>query len=171
MGRDKALLPWGGVTLVAHAAERLAAVTAEVLLADAGRGYLPAPFVSVPDGPGAGPVAGLLGAAQQRPGCHLLVLACDLPHVPAALLARLVAAADGSDLALPRTTHGLEPLCAVYAPRALERLAARVAAGQLDLQSLAGEPDLVVRVLGGEELACDLDAALLNVNRPADLPR
>jgi molybdenum cofactor guanylyltransferase len=166
MGRDKALLPWGEGTLVAHAAARLAAVAAEVLVADAGRGYLPPPYLSVEDGPGAGPAAGLLGAARARPDHRLLVLACDLPQVPTALLERLLAAAQGADLTLPRTTRGLEPLCAVYGPRALEGLAERVAAGRFDLQGLAGEPGLEVRELRGE----DLDAWLVNLNRPEDLP-
>src|SRR5262245_23173248 len=73
MGRDKALLEIEGETLLARAARRLGEVCEEVLVADAGR------FGGIPDGPGRGPAAGLLGAARARPGRALLVLAVDLP--------------------------------------------------------------------------------------------
>ncbi|HET9225447.1 MAG TPA: NTP transferase domain-containing protein, partial [Thermoanaerobaculia bacterium] len=59
MGRDKALLEIEGETLVSSAARRLGEVCEEVIVADRGRGLLPG---SVPDGPGQGPAAGILGA-------------------------------------------------------------------------------------------------------------
>jgi len=92
MGRDKASFAVGGETLAARAARRLLAVCPQVVAADAGRGLLPN-LPSLPDGPGQGPAAGILGAARAWPGHPLLVLACDLPQVPAALLELLVRAA------------------------------------------------------------------------------
>src|SRR6185369_5542437 len=88
MGRDKATLPAPGGSLPGRAALRLAAVCPEVVLADRGRGLIPE-LRSVGDGPGSGPAAGILGAALACPGRSLLVLACDLPEVPEALLAEL----------------------------------------------------------------------------------
>src|SRR5262245_2895316 len=112
MGRDKALLTVGGASLPARTAERLAAVCAEVAVADRGRRLVP-DFPSLSDGPGRGPAAGILGAAAAYPGRPLLVLACDLPGVPAALLAELARSA-ACDLAIPRWRRGVEPLCAFY---------------------------------------------------------
>ncbi len=173
MGRDKALLvlPSGaadGETLAAAAARRLAAVCAEVLVADRGRAVVPG-LASLPDGPGRGPAAGLLGAAAARPGHPLLVLACDLPAVPVELLQEL--ANPGADLALPRWSGGLEPLCALWGPAALARLAERVERGLYALHPLAAEPDLTVRFLEGERLESFGPAAELfrNVNTPEDL--
>jgi len=175
MGRDKALLvlpPGGpdGETLAAAAARRLAALCAEVLVADRGRATVP-DLPSLPDGPGRGPAAGLLGAAAARPGHPLLVLACDLPAVPVALLACLASLAAGADLALPRWSGGLEPLCALWGPAALARLAERVERGLYALHPLAAEADLTVRFLEGERLAGFGPAAELfrNVNTPEDL--
>jgi molybdopterin-guanine dinucleotide biosynthesis protein A len=172
MGRDKALLvlPPGGETLAAAAARRLAAVCAEVLVADRGRATVPA-LPSLPDGPGRGPAAGLLGAAAARPGRSLLVLACDLPAVPVALLACLAGLAAGADLALPRWSGGLEPLCAAWGPAALARLAARVERGLYALHPLAAEDDLAVRFLEDASLESFGPAAELfrNVNTPDDL--
>ncbi len=158
MGRDKALIELDGETLVAGAARRLGEICAEVLIADAGRGLLPG---SVPDGPGQGPAAGILGAALARPGHPLLVLAVDLPRVPVSLLAELARAE--ADLAIPRWEGGLEPLCALYGPAALAALEERVGRGRLDLRTLAETPGLRVVYLEGP------GEVFLNLNRPEDL--
>lgn len=172
MGRDKATLAIGGVPLALAAAKTLAAVVAEVVLADRGRGVIPG-FPSVPDGPGSGPAAGILGAAAARPGAALLVLACDLPAVPSALLRALgeLAAATSADLVLPRWPGGLEPLCALYRPRAIAELASRVAVGELALHPLAAAPGLAVSFLEGTALAALGEPARMfrNLNRPEDL--
>jgi molybdopterin-guanine dinucleotide biosynthesis protein A len=78
-----------GETLAARAARLLLGLCPSVVLADGGRGLLP-DLPSLPDAPGQGPAAGILGAARAWPGHPLLVLACDLPRVPAALLAELL---------------------------------------------------------------------------------
>jgi molybdenum cofactor guanylyltransferase len=170
MGRDKAVLTVGGETLPALAARRLARVCADVAVADGGRGLLPG-LSSLSDGPGRGPAAGILGAAASYPGRPLLVLACDLPRVPAELLAEL-ARQEGIDWAVPRWGGRVEPLCALYGPATLAALAARVERGLLGPHGLA-EEDLVVRYLEGEELARFGDPAevFLNLNTPADLER
>ena len=92
MGRDKAALAVDGATLTARAAQRLLGVCSRVVIADRGRGLLP-DLPSLPDGPGAGPAAGILGAALVWPGHPLLVLACDLPRVPEPLLWELMRSA------------------------------------------------------------------------------
>ncbi len=170
MGRDKTLLSAGGESLPAGAARRLAGVCAEVAVADRGRGLLPG-FPSLPDGPGRGPAAGILGAAAAYPGRWLLVLACDLPRVPEELLAALVRL-DGCDWALPRWREGVEPLCALYGPAALDAIARRAARGVFALHSLA-EEDLAVGFLEGEALARfgDPGEVFLNLNAPGDWER
>ena len=116
--------------------------------------------------------AGILGAAAERPGCSLLVLACDLPAVPAALLAALLE--DGScDWVVPRHGGRLEPLCALYHPKALEVLAAQVARGVMAVHRLCEATHLRIRYLEAEELAVLGEPKRLfwNVNTPADLRR
>jgi molybdopterin-guanine dinucleotide biosynthesis protein A len=174
MGHDKALLALPGLageSLPAAAARRLAAVCPQVAVADRGRGLLPG-VPSLADGSGRGPAAGILGAAAAYPERSLLVLACDLPLVPAGLLAELAAVAEGGWV-VPRWEGGMEPLCALYGPAALAALAARVAGGRFALHDLALEAGLAVRFLGPEELSrfgppADL---FLNLNTPADWER
>lgn len=168
MGRDKAVLEIGGETLAGRAARLLGEVCGEVIVADAGRGVLPG-RLSITEGPGRGPAAGILGAVRARPGHPLLVLAVDLPRVPVPLLEEL--ARPGFDLALPRWSGGIEPLCALYGPAALAVLEERVGRGQLDLHSLADEPGLAVRWLDEAEIRRfgEPGELFLNLNRPEDL--
>lgn len=177
MGRDKAALEIGlaqagspAATLAGRAARLLAAVCPAVALADRGRGLVPG-FSSLPDGPGAGPAAGLLGAARAYPGRPLLALACDLPDVPTALLADLARSAGVEDWAVPRWPGRVEPLCALYGPAALAALERRVAAGRLALKELEEEAGLAVRHLEGEELAAygRPEEIFRNLNTPEDL--
>ncbi|HEV2844484.1 MAG TPA: hypothetical protein VG477_06540, partial [Thermoanaerobaculia bacterium] len=102
----------------------------------------------------------------------LLVLACDLPRVPADLLAELVRS-QGIDWAVPRWREGVEPLCALYGPAALSLLAARVGRGLFGPHGLTEESGLVTRYLEGEELARfgDPGEVFLNLNTPGDLKR
>ncbi|HWM93545.1 MAG TPA: molybdenum cofactor guanylyltransferase [Thermoanaerobaculia bacterium] len=165
MGRDKALLEIEGESLVVRAARRLGEVCSEVLVADAGRGLLPG---SVPDGSGKGPAAGILGAALVRPGQPLLVLAVDLPRVPVPLLEEL--ARSDADLAVPRWSGGVEPLCALYGPAALAALEERVKLGRFDLRTLPETPGLRVRWVEEIERFGEPAEVFLNVNRPSDLP-
>jgi len=171
MGRDKAGLELGGETLAAGAARRLAAVCPEVAIADRGRHFVSG-FPSLPDGPGRGPAAGLLGAARAYPGRPLLALACDLPHVPVPLLAALTFQ-EGADWVLPRWQAGPEPLCALWGARALDLLETRVAHGVYALWSLAEEESLTVRWLEGDLLAAfgPPGELFLNVNTPEELER
>jgi molybdopterin-guanine dinucleotide biosynthesis protein A len=170
MGRDKALLATRGLILPALAARRLAMVCAEVAVADGGRGVLPG-LPSLPDGPGRGPAAGILGAAAAYPGRLLLVLACDLPRVPVPLLAEL-AGSERFDWAVPRWSGGVEPLCALYGPAALAALGRRVERGRFSLHSLLKE-ELAARLLEGEELARfgEPGEIFLNLNTPEDWER
>ncbi len=179
MGRDKARLELDGVNLAHSAASKLAAVCDAVLLADGGRRSVPG-WTSVEDGPGRGPAAGLLAAAECHPQSSLLVLACDLPLVPAELLARLAAPGrrDAGRIEtvhaaalVPRWRRGIEPLCARYRPSALVQLARRVAAGNFALHRWLETLD--VHYLEGAELVRygRPEETFFNLNRPEDLQR
>jgi molybdenum cofactor guanylyltransferase len=169
LGSDKARLE--GAALPLAAVERLAAVCIEVAVADRGRSLVPGRR-SLGDGEGRGPAAGILGAAAAYPGRPLLVLACDLPRVPAALLAEL-ARPTAADWVIPRWEGGLEPLCALYGPAALAALSERVREGRFSLHDLAAGGDLAVRYLEGEALRRfgDPEEMFFNLNTPGDLAR
>lgn len=175
MGQDKALLAWRGTTLLDHALARLDAVCAEVRIlcgpteryGDRGRTLVldAASDGAVPSGPLAGLAAGLASAGEKAG----LFLGVDLPGVPVALLEALAAAAaDDIDAVVPVTTEGPEPLCALYEPRCLPAVRARLVSG--DRRMTAFWPDVRVRTLQGAALAefGDPGAIFHNVNAPED---
>jgi molybdopterin-guanine dinucleotide biosynthesis protein A len=173
MGRDKALLPWGGADLLDHAVVRLRAVTRDVrILCGPGMRYAERGLPVQPDlVTQAGPLGGVLSgltAAGGRPG---LFLAVDLPRVPAALLSRLVERAEGWDAVVPVSPGGAEPMCAVYGPGCREPIRRRMDAG--DFKMSAFWPDVRVLEVGPAELEEFGDPAemFINLNAPEDLTK
>jgi molybdopterin-guanine dinucleotide biosynthesis protein A len=171
MGRDKALLPFGGTDLLGHAVERLrAAGAARVSLLcgetprHAERG-LPLVLDAVA---GAGPVGGLLAALRAlEAGERALVLAVDVPHVPAGLLAALDELAG--DAAVPEGPAGPEPLVAVYSAACAGPLARRLERGEARMTAFW--PEVAVVRPGREWLARFGEPGRLfaNWNAPEDL--
>jgi molybdopterin-guanine dinucleotide biosynthesis protein A len=171
MGRDKALLPWGGTDLLGHAIARLRTVTGDVrILCGPEPRYVERGAPVVTDGVrDAGPLAGVLSGLEAAEGRAGLFLAVDLPRVPASLLARLVGVAEGWDAAVPVSPRGPEPLCAVYGPACLEPVRRRISAGELKVTAFW--PDVRVRQLSPGELGQhgDLGGLFRNLNAPADI--
>jgi molybdenum cofactor guanylyltransferase len=121
MGRDKAFLSTHGQTLLARQLQTLrAAGAAELFIsgrADVDYSSYPAHFVRdrFPD---VGPLAGIEAALTSATHSRLLVLAVDLPEMPADWLRQMLSDCTDTCSLVP-TIHGLaEPLAAVY-PRTL----------------------------------------------------
>jgi molybdopterin-guanine dinucleotide biosynthesis protein A len=170
MGSDKALLRWGGGTLLDHAITRLRAVCREVRILSgrepryADRG-LPVDIDRVSDG---GPLAGLATALSVAAPRAVLLLGVDMPFVTVALLARLRDALAGVDAVVPVRVAGAEPLCAAYADSCGASVQAALAAGQRKMTSFW--PQLRVRALGEGDLAPFGPSAQVfrNLNDPAE---
>src|SRR5262245_20532381 len=111
MGRDKALLPWAGATLLDHVLTRLREVCGEARILSgpeeryADRGVPVHRDILV----GAGALGGVYTGLSCLRGRFGLFLAVDLPLVPAALLRRLLELADGYDAVVPVSPGGPEP--------------------------------------------------------------
>lgn len=127
MGTDKAFIHRDGIPAYAHAAALLAPHCERVLIN--GPATYP-PFESLPDRKdvaGQGPMSGVRTAATA--GHALLVLGVDYPHLQAAAIERLVAAAllSGRSVCFRQAGRleaaALEPLVAYYAPEDLAALA------------------------------------------------
>ncbi|MEQ1801373.1 MAG: NTP transferase domain-containing protein [Gammaproteobacteria bacterium] len=174
MGEDKAALTVGGRTLLAHSVELLQPLVTSVhvaIRADQATDQLRRKFAVLIDDPsGGGPAAALLAARAHDPVCAWLVLACDMPAIDRAGLEALIAArAPGRGGTAWRSDDGglPEPLCAIWEPATLARLAevARASGdGTLSPRALlaAADPLLLNPARPG---------ALHSVNTPADLHR
>jgi len=177
-GADKASLPVGRARIIDRQLAVLSAVSDDIrIVANDAERYAGLGVRVIPDAiAGAGPLGGVYTALLdvERIGRdRLLVIACDLPFVTAALLERLVAegrAGDQIDAVVPRSAHGLEPLCALYTTRCAAAAKERIDRGLLPV---AGLLDAVrTRVLERDALAeYDEGALFENVNTPHDHER
>jgi molybdopterin-guanine dinucleotide biosynthesis protein A len=174
-GADKASLPIGDARIIDRQLAALSAVADDVRIVAndrdryAGLGLRVIPDAVMDRGPLGGLYTALLDATHER----VLVLACDLPFVTAALLQRLVAESGTGqeiDAVVPRSARGLEPLCALYRRRCAGVALARIERGELAVAALLA--DLRVHELGPEALAPYDDGSLFeNVNTPHDHAR
>ena len=129
-GADKASLPVGRARIIDRQLAVLSAVADDMRIVANDRGrYAGLGVRVIPDAvAGAGPLGGLYTALLDARHEWMLVLACDLPFVTAALLERLVTergTGQEIDAVVPRSARGLEPLCAIYATRCAAAAAAR----------------------------------------------
>lgn len=139
LGRDKALLPYQGRTLVERAVVLLSRVCSHVAVSS--RRMLSGLSVLLDATERVGPMGGILTAleAWQRP---VLVLACDMPHMEEETLQRLLAARDGRPPHALMTvwarygTPYIESLAAVYEPAAASSLRQGLAMGVYQLSRL-----------------------------------
>lgn len=165
LGGDKAIVELEGRALVHYPLEALHSVCDEVAVVAKRDTILP-PLGGVadlwiePDEP-RHPLVGVAHALRLAAGRPILVVAVDLPLMDAATL-RAIADADVGEaaVAVPRVHGRLQPLCALYAPRALVGLAS------FDVDARATD---VVAALGVHEVEGLDETAFFNVNAPEDV--
>jgi len=136
MGRPKALLPVGAVTLVEWVVARLGPGFAHLLVSAREAEQLPPslrPRLVRDLHVGAGPLAGVEAALAASPHDTVLAVACDMPGVTSDLARRLAEAAAGGDVdaAVPRVGGRPEPACAAYRQSAAGPIAAALQEGRL----------------------------------------
>ncbi len=126
MGRDKALLPYASTTLATHIATQIRDAAGNVTILAPPERYAHLGFPILADAiPDCGPLGGLYTALRQAnsgatAADWILLVACDLPHLTAAFLRELLAAASAEhDCIVAEADGRLQPLCAVYHRRLL----------------------------------------------------
>ena len=164
LGRPKASVLLGGITLVERAVAMLSARCGTVVVVARPEVPLPAlPVGVVHDRPGPGaPLVGLATGLAVLGADDVIVLGCDLPFAGPVLDALLAAPAGA---AVVGTADGrLQPLCGRYPRRrALEACERLLAEGALAARDLA-------EAVGAAGVPAPRDA-LLNVNTAEDLAR
>ena len=121
-GRDKAVVEIDGKPMLAHMCELIACVATEVRVVAVPGKYASLGLESVADRwPGEGPLGGIITALRftekDDPQCQWnLMVSCDMPFLTREWMAFLAQRASQSEaqVVLPRSQHGLEPLCACY---------------------------------------------------------
>jgi molybdenum cofactor guanylyltransferase len=122
MGRDKAMLEIGGVTMLDRTMALIRGVGIEPVVVGAPVEFSRAVAGSVIEDkwPGAGPLGGIITALGVSKKPWNLIVACDLPYLTREWLEFLVARGLSSkaDAVVPMNEGGPEPLCATYAKAA-----------------------------------------------------
>ncbi len=171
MGRDKALLEVGGVSLVGRAVRLLQGVTGKpVIISSSPRHGLAGVSVVADDFPGWGPLGGIATALRISETDWSLVIACDLPYLTKAWLDFLIERAlkSGVDAVVPMNQKGPEPLCAAYHKNAQQRILSAVEGGVHKVTESFDR--LSVEYLEPNEWKAFASEGLLfkNINSPAD---
>jgi molybdopterin-guanine dinucleotide biosynthesis protein A len=174
MGVDKALLDFGGTTLIQHLLARLDSLASETLITTnhpEGYHFLGLPLI--PDViPARGALGGLYTALSAASQPLVAVVACDMPFASPAILRACREILQGDpdlDVAIPSTEYGLEPLHAVYRRETcLPAIKAALDTGKW--KAISWHSNVNVRVLSPQEVAVlNPDRlAFENVNTPAE---
>lgn len=120
--------------------------------------------------PGLGALGGLLTAVVKGPA-PVVVVAWDMPFVPAGLLRALARGLDQVDACFPASPgrRGLEPMCAAYGPGTAPAIRAAIDRGER--QAIAFHSAIKVGILSAERVRAFGDPAFMfyNVNTSDDL--
>ena len=174
-GLPKGLERVAGRRIIDRVADTLREVTDDLLLVandPAASTWLPGVRTQADLVPNAGGLGGI-HAALHAAGSPVLIVAWDMPFVPAGLVARLRELGDAADVAVPASgsRRGVEPLCAFYAPTCLPAIDQSLAEG--DRRVIGFHERVRVARLPADEVSAFGDPELLfmNVNTPDDLAR
>ncbi len=151
MGRDKALLPYHGTSLVEHisSAVREASGNVKIIVND--------------EIPGCGPLGGLFTALSMTETDWNLIVACDMPGISPEPLRTLLKRAEISNcdcVAAQSSDGALQPLCAVYHRRCLPIVARAIRDKRLKMLDFLAELSVDAQPLP--------PVALVNANTPAE---
>ena len=136
MGRDKALLPLGGQTLIERVLTAAHPLGYPRLVVGDPAAYAHLKLPILPDHrPKLGPLGGLYTALSTT-AAPVLLLACDLPFLTPDFLRHLVGRRGPHQAVVPHTATGLQPLCALYEPSCLAAIEAAIQADQLGMRDL-----------------------------------
>jgi len=165
MGRDKALLPYAGGTLIEHVAGRMREAAGSATIVGHPERYralgLPAMGEEFA---GCGPLSGIEAALRATGEGWAAIVACDMPAVTVTWLRCLIAAAgEGGTEAVVTLGQGgrAEPLCAVYHTGLHADVLKALKAGEFSVKAL----------LAGRRVrwqAAESEAVAANVNTPQD---
>lgn len=184
MGRDKALLPIDGDTLVELALGKLRNLGVDPRICGSRPDLVRFAEVVEDHFAQAGPLAGLEAALASSDSELNLFVPVDLPGVPEEFLRWLLTRAERTKAVatIPRYGDRDQPLCAVYSRRLLEGLRKSLAAGDRKVMVAIGESAAALGeridrfdvecVTASGALDCALGTELAgwfrNVNTPAD---
>lgn len=131
MGSDKSLLPLDGERFIERTYQLMASLFDEVLIVTNSPDlYADIPCRKVPDiYRGRGALAGIHSGLHYAGHNRIFVVAIDMPYLQPRLIRHLCTGAVDTDVLIPRSPHGLEPLHACYHKNCLPAIEALLGRG------------------------------------------
>jgi molybdopterin-guanine dinucleotide biosynthesis protein A len=174
MGTPKALLPFGGETMLQRVVRILSDLVSPIVVVAAGGQELPALPASViltqDEREGRGPLEGLRAGLKAVPADveRAYVTSCDVPLLVPAFVTRLIELSQGHDIAVMEIDGFTHPLSAVYRRDTLPHVESLLAADRLRPVFLF-DAVRTRRVQPAEMTGVDPDLRTLrNLNTPDD---
>jgi molybdopterin-guanine dinucleotide biosynthesis protein A len=168
MKSNKALLPYRGERFIERIHRRMASIFSEVtVVTNTPELYHFLPCRTVPDiYPCKCSLAGIHAGLTHCRTPYIFVVGCDMPDLNKALVRHLISGAGESDVIIPESRDGLEPLHSVYGKGCLPAIQRNLSAGRSKITDCFD--GLKVTVVPCEEVAV-LDPLFLsfrNINTP-----
>jgi molybdopterin-guanine dinucleotide biosynthesis protein A len=139
MGRNKALIEINGEIMISTLHNLFKLFCTEIIIsANNSEPYLFLNERIVPDEiKGIGPIGGILSCLKESHTQKNLVIACDMPMVPAGLIQQLIWKKDEADFIVPASgLDSIEPLCAIYDKSVISVLSKMISIGDYKVQHL-----------------------------------
>jgi molybdenum cofactor guanylyltransferase len=171
MGADKAFVQFNGRMLLERALDLARSVTADVRIVGDPAKFAAFGAVIADAFPDCGPLGGIHAALRASPAELNLVLAVDMPFVPAGLLHYLIDRARNSSVivTVPRAGKGLQPLCAVYRRAFADAAENALKQGRYKIDALFAEEStqlIIEAELKGKSFSTEM---FRNLNTPEEL--
>ena len=141
LGQSKALQIIGGKSLIQWVVDRLAILSAEIIIATAHGETIPCSSTvrikTVADiYPGKGPLAGIYSGLVASSNSQAIVVGCDTPFLSVGLLQYMTHIRSTFDAVVPRIKKKVEPLCAVYSKSCLAPIRGLLEQNELSISRL-----------------------------------
>ncbi len=170
MGRNKALLDFGGRSIIEHTADLFKSIFPEIILVtNTPDEYVNLGIKIVTDiFPGKGSLGGIYTGLFHSSHDYSFIASCDMPFLRRELIEFLISLKDGYDVIVPRLKDGHEPLHAVYSKKCLKQIEMTMNKG--DLRIIGFYPEVRIREVSEEELAPfnPEPSSFMNINTPKE---
>jgi len=156
MGKDKAFLPWGKRSLIAHQVYRMSKLFKRVSLVskfDQPDRFqkVDCPIIYEPDEPKT-PLLGIIRGLQGSQSEWSFILAVDLPFFAEHSIAKLWSHKSSYSMVLSKSDGVIQALAALYHKSSLEILGSRLESGLFQLSDLQDQPSCALVDVPSKEL-------------------
>ena len=141
LGQSKALQVIDGKSLIQWVVDRLAILSAEIIIVTAHGEAIPCSSAvrikTVADiYPGKGPLGGIYSGLIASSSSRAIVVGCDTPFLSVGLLEYMAQLSSTLDVVVPRIKKKVEPLCAVYSKNCLAPIQELLERNELQISKL-----------------------------------